>query len=270
MSDLEKFEQWKEYIEHVFGKNTFLKKAWLQQEWQKITTLTKRAEAMMTLQNSFSNKIQEQLQQTPLSSPATSALQQPLFSNNVLSRCTSLEQIQAELGECTRCKLSPTRTHLVFGEGNPKANLMFVGEGPGEQEDLQGRPFVGRAGQLLDKIIEAMGLKRELVYIANVVKCRPPNNRAPQPDEVETCRPFLFQQIDVIAPSVIVALGATALKCLLGADTQISKIRGNFTEFRGRKLMPTFHPAYLLRNPAAKKDVWDDMKKVMLELGLKK
>lgn len=181
---------------------------------------------------------------------------------------SSLDQIQKEIGDCHRCKLCEKRTHIVFGEGNPNARLMFVGEGPGEQEDLQGRPFVGRAGQLLDKIIEAMGLKRSDVFIANVVKCRPPNNRLPEPDEVSACKPFLLKQIEVIKPEIIVALGSTALKCLFRPDVQITKMRGKFTDFNGVKLMPTYHPAYLLRNPPAKKDVWEDMKVVMKELGL--
>jgi DNA polymerase len=185
-------------------------------------------------------------------------------------RKESLEEIRADLGECGRCKLSKTRTHIVFGEGNPKAEIMFVGEGPGEQEDLQGRPFVGRAGQLLDKIIEAMGLKRGDVYIANVVKCRPPGNRVPEPDEVAACEPYLFRQIETVAPKIVVALGGTALKALLhDEDVKITKARGHFLAWRGVKLMPTFHPSFLLRNPPAKKEVWEDMKKVLAELGKK-
>ncbi len=160
------------------------------------------------------------------------------------------------------------RNTVVFGEGNPDARLMFVGEGPGRDEDMQGRPFVGRAGKLLNKIIEAMGLKREDVYITNVVKCRPPGNRAPLPEESGTCRPlFLFKQIEIIQPEVICTLGATAMKGLFNQDLRISKVRGTFLEFNGTTVMPTFHPAYLLRNPAAKRFVWDDMKKIMDRLG---
>ncbi len=182
----------------------------------------------------------------------------------------SLEKISHDLKDCTRCKLCKGRNSIVFGEGNPKAELVFVGEGPGEQEDLQGRPFVGRAGQLLDKMIEAMGLKREQVYIVNVVKCRPPENRNPEPDEIEKCSPFLFRQLDVLQPKVIVALGKFATQFFLGnEEAKISQVRGKFHAFRGSKVMPTFHPAYLLRNPPAKKEVWEDLLKVASELSLK-
>jgi DNA polymerase len=165
---------------------------------------------------------------------------------------------------CTRCKLhAQGRTQVVFGAGNPNAQLMFVGEAPGADEDQQGEPFVGRAGQLLTKIIEAINLKREDVYIANVIKCRPPGNRAPEADEVATCEPFLFRQIDAIRPRIIVALGTHAAHALLKIDTPISKIRGRVHDFRGGiKLIPTFHPAFLLRSPERKRDVWEDMKKV--------
>jgi uracil-DNA glycosylase family 4 len=176
----------------------------------------------------------------------------------------SLSLIRAEIGDCTRCKLHTLgRQQIVFGVGNPQAELMFVGEAPGADEDEQGEPFVGRAGQLLTKIIEAIGLTRADVYIANVIKCRPPNNRAPEPDEVATCEPFLFQQIDTIRPKVIVALGTHAAHALLKVDTTISKLRGQVIDYRGGiKLVPTFHPAYLLRSPDRKRDVWEDMKKV--------
>jgi uracil-DNA glycosylase family 4 len=174
-----------------------------------------------------------------------------------------LAEVRTEIGDCTRCKLCSTRTNIVFGVGNPNADLMFVGEAPGADEDEQGEPFVGRAGQLLTKIIEAMGFQRGDVYIANVLKCRPPNNRAPEPDEVATCEPFLFKQIDSIKPKVIVALGTHAAHALLKIDTPISKIRGQVLDYRGGvKLVPTFHPAYLLRSPDRKRDVWEDMKKV--------
>jgi DNA polymerase len=179
----------------------------------------------------------------------------------------SLEELRAAIGDCERCKLCSGRTHLVFGVGNPKAKLMFVGEGPGRDEDLQGEPFVGRAGQLLTDIItKGMGLKREDVYIANVVKCRPPENRNPEPDEVAACEPFLKKQIDLIRPKIIVGLGKFAVQTLLQSKVPITKVRGNWHSYHGIKLMPTFHPAYLLRNPADKKLVWEDIKKVIKEL----
>ena len=175
----------------------------------------------------------------------------------------TLKVIREELGDCTRCKLHAGRTNLVFGVGNPKADLMFVGEAPGRDEDLKGEPFVGRAGQLLTKIIEAIDLTRDDVYIANVIKCRPPKNRNPEPDEVKTCEPFLFSQIDAIQPRVIVALGAFAVRTLLRDDkTPISKLRGQQYSYRGTTLIPTFHPAYLLRSPDKKRYVWEDMKQV--------
>ena len=174
-----------------------------------------------------------------------------------------LKRIREKIGDCTRCKLHAGRTNLVFGVGNPKADLMFVGEAPGRDEDIKGEPFVGRAGQLLTKIIEAIDLDRDDVYIANVIKCRPPQNRNPEPDEVETCEPFLFSQIDAIQPRVIVALGAFAVRTLLRDDkTPISKLRGQQYSYRGTILIPTFHPAYLLRSPDKKKYVWEDMKQV--------
>jgi uracil-DNA glycosylase family 4 len=180
----------------------------------------------------------------------------------------SLLEIREDIGDCQRCRLGQTRNHIVFADGNPKAELVFVGEGPGADEDASGVPFVGRAGKLLTQMIEAMGLQRKDVYICNVVKCRPPGNRPPEPDEVTTCSPFLVRQLEVINPKVIVALGATAAKTLLETETGISKFRGQWLEFRGKKLMATYHPAYLLRNPAAKGEVWKDLQKVMAELGL--
>ena len=175
--------------------------------------------------------------------------------------------IRGDLGECTRCKLHGGRTRLVFGVGNPQAELVFVGEGPGADEDLQGEPFVGRAGQLLTRMIEAMGFARSDVYIANVVKCRPPGNRDPEPDEIEACEPFLKAQIAAIRPRVVVALGRFAVQTLLRDATPISRQRGRWREYEGVKLMPTFHPAYLLRNPAEKKPAWDDLQLVMKEFG---
>jgi uracil-DNA glycosylase family 4 len=196
---------------------------------------------------------------------------QPVASDNVdaipvtLAR-SSIEALQAirdDIGDCTRCKLhTQGRKQIVFGVGNPDADLMFVGEAPGADEDVQGIPFVGRAGQLLTKIIEAIGLQRDDVYIANVIKCRPPGNRNPDPDEVDTCEPFLFRQIDSIKPKVIVALGTFAAKALLKTQEPISRLRGRLYDYRGAKLIPTFHPAFLLRSPDRKRDVWDDMKKV--------
>ena len=180
----------------------------------------------------------------------------------------TLPIVRADLGECTRCKLHKTRNKIVFGDGSPLADLVFVGEGPGADEDAQGLPFVGRAGKLLTQMIEAMGLKRPDVYICNVVKCRPPGNRQPEKDEVEACSPFLFRQLDVIQPKVIVCLGATAAQTLLQTNRGISHFRGEWLEYRGFKMMATYHPAYLLRNPAAKSEVWKDLQKVMAELGL--
>ncbi len=180
----------------------------------------------------------------------------------------TLLKVRNDLGECTRCKLHSTRNKIVFGDGNPKAELVFVGEGPGHDEDIQGLPFVGRAGKLLTQMIEAMGLQRKDVYICNVVKCRPPENRLPERDEVSTCSPFLMRQLDVISPKVIVCLGACAAQTLLETNRGISHFRGQWLEFRGRRLMATYHPAYLLRNPNAKGEVWKDLQKVMAVLGL--
>jgi DNA polymerase len=185
-----------------------------------------------------------------------------IVSTPVSTPVSTLTDIRADIGECTRCKLHTTRQTIVFGSGNPEAQLMFVGEAPGADEDEQGVPFVGRAGQLLTKIIEAIDLKRDDVYIANVIKCRPPANRNPEPDEIATCEPFLFQQIDTIKPRVIVALGTHAAHTLLKIDAPISSIRGKQHDFRGAILIPTFHPAYLLRSPERKRDVWEDMKLV--------
>jgi DNA polymerase len=179
----------------------------------------------------------------------------------------ALLAIREELGDCRRCKLAGGRTTLVFGVGNPKAEVMFVGEGPGADEDVQGEPFVGKAGQLLTKMIEAMGFRREEVYIANVVKCRPPGNRDPEPDEIAACEPFLKAQIAAVRPRVVVALGRFAVQTLLRDPTPISKQRGRWREYEGVKLMPTFHPAYLLRNPPEKKKAWEDLQLVMKEFG---
>lgn len=175
----------------------------------------------------------------------------------------TLEEIRKIIGDCARCKLHKGRKNIVFGVGNPDADLMFIGEGPGHDEDIQGIPFVGRAGQLLTKIIEAMNFKREDVYIGNIVKCRPPNNRNPEPDEVATCIPFLIRQVELIRPKAIVCLGSVAAQNLLNTEEKITKLRGKFTKWQGIPVMPTYHPAFLLRNPNMKKPVWEDMQKVM-------
>jgi DNA polymerase len=192
-----------------------------------------------------------------------------LFSDSSATyQAKNLEELRAAIGDCRRCKLWSGRTHLVFGVGNPRAKLMFVGEGPGRDEDLQGEPFVGRAGQLLTDIItKGMGLKREDVYICNVVKCRPPENRNPEPDEVASCEPFLKKQVDLVKPEIIVGLGKFAVQTLLQTKVPITRIRGTWHSYHGIKLMPTLHPAYLLRNPADKKLVWEDIKQVMKEMN---
>ena len=182
---------------------------------------------------------------------------------------SALLQIREEIGDCTRCKLSVGRNKIVFGDGDPKARLMFVGEGPGADEDASGLPFVGRGGQLLNNMINAMGLKREQVYIANIVKCRPPSNRVPEPDEAHTCIPFLEQQIAAVSPEVIVALGSTAATYLLGVKSALGLLRGRIHASRGAKLIVTYHPAFLLRDPRQKKEAWADLKIAMAELGLR-
>jgi DNA polymerase len=194
----------------------------------------------------------------------------------------ALKVIREDLGDCTRCKLHKQgRKQIVFGVGNPRAELMFVGEGPGADEDAQGEPFVGRAGQLLNNMIKAMGLQREAVYIANIVKCRPPGNRTPEPDECDTCSPFLMRQIATIKPKVVVALGATAAKNLLAMNASLGELRGRFHDFKpagvrsndpswpGARLAVTYHPAYLLRDPRQKGEAWKDLQMVMQYLGLK-
>jgi len=178
----------------------------------------------------------------------------------------ALDGLRREVSECDGCQLCRTRTNLVFGAGSPDAGLVFVGEAPGREEDLQGFPFVGRAGQLLTKIIESIGLKRKDVYICNILKCRPPNNRNPLPTEILACEGYLARQLEIIKPRVICALGKFASQTLLRSDTSISRMRGEFFEYKGIKLIPTFHPAYLLRNPSEKRLVWEDMKKIKREL----
>jgi DNA polymerase len=213
-------------------------------------------------------KLEGEKTSTPLRSILPPPTGPSLFESVNKVEGDTLLKIREDIGDCTRCKLHKGRHKIVFGDGNPKAELVFIGEGPGADEDMQGLPFVGRAGKLLTQMIEAMGLQRKHVYICNVVKCRPPENRAPDPDEVTTCSPYLLRQIDVIQPKVIVCLGAVAAKTLLETTRGISQFRGEWLQWRGRKLMATYHPAYLLRNPNAKGEVWKDLQKVMAELDL--
>jgi len=186
-------------------------------------------------------------------------------SGSIRHEVESLSDIRRQLGDCTRCRLSEGRSHIVFGAGDPNAKLVFIGEGPGRDEDLQGEPFVGAAGQLLTKIIAAIGLTREQVYICNIIKCRPPRNRNPLPDEIEACAPFLYRQLKSIGPLFVCALGKFAAQTLLETDRPISKLRGRFHEVEGLQILPTYHPAYLLRNPDQKRAVWEDMKLLMKE-----
>jgi DNA polymerase len=184
------------------------------------------------------------------------------------SGAEALAAVREDLGDCTRCKLHTLgRKQIVFGVGNPAAEIMFVGEAPGADEDIQGVPFVGRAGQLLTKMIAAMGFAREDVYIANVLKCRPPGNRNPEPDEIALCEPFLFRQLASVEPKVVIALGAFAARTLLKTDDPISRLRGRVFDYRGAKLIPTFHPSFLLRSPGYKREAWDDLKKALAILG---
>lgn len=197
----------------------------------------------------------------------------PVAEDREVTARPSLEDVRGELGDCQRCQLAGKRHTIVFGEGSPDADVMFIGEAPGHDEDVEGRPFVGAAGQLLTKMIKAMGLERDEVYIANIIKCRPPGNRDPGPDEIDACEPFLRRQIDAIGPRMIIALGNAAAKTLLRTDTGISQLRGRFHTYHGIPLMPTFHPAFLLRNPERKRPVWEDLKMVMAEmdrLGLRR
>ena len=208
-------------------------------------------------------------QEHPISALKTvSALPQIGAAIPAADRVAALQMIRDEIGDCTRCPLHKGRNKIVFADGSPNARLMFVGEGPGADEDAQGLPFVGRAGQLLNNMIAAMGLKREEVYIANVVKCRPPGNRTPEPEEANTCSPFLFRQIDVVRPQVLVALGATAATYLLGHRQPLAGLRGRVHAVRGTQLIVTYHPAYLLRDPRQKKEAWADLQIAMRELGL--
>jgi uracil-DNA glycosylase len=231
----------------------------------------------ITLQASSSDEIfspqgSESIQGTPSLMPKTVKPSSAVSASpvpEIQDKVTALKAIREDIGDCTRCALHKGRSKIVFGVGNINADIMFVGEGPGADEDAQGEPFVGRAGQLLNNMISAMGIKREDVYIANVVKCRPPGNRAPEKDEADTCSPFLMRQIDVVKPKVIVALGATAAKNLLAMNDSMANLRGRWYDFRGTKLIVTFHPAYLLRDPRQKKETWKDLQMVMKFLGMK-
>ena len=187
-------------------------------------------------------------------------------SEPLIEISVTLDDIREDLGDCSRCKLSESRTSIVFGSGNPDASLMFIGEAPGSEEDRQGLPFVGRAGQLLTKIIESIGLQRDDVYICNVLKCRPPKNRNPEPDEVETCSPFLRRQLAAVRPQIVCCLGTFAAQTMLGMKVPISKLRGQFHDIEGIRFIATFHPAYLLRNPGKKREVWEDMKQIRAAL----
>jgi DNA polymerase len=213
----------------------------------------------------------ETVRETPAIPPRKPIAPPPQITVEIpkTDRVSALQIIREDIGECTRCALHKGRNNLVFADGDPNARLMFVGEGPGADEDAQGLPFVGRAGQLLNNMITAMGLKREEVYIANVVKCRPPGNRTPEPEEANTCSPFLFRQIDVVRPEVLVALGATAATYLLGQRQPLAGLRGRVHAFRGTKLIVTYHPAFLLRDPRQKKEAWADLQIAMRELALK-
>ncbi len=208
----------------------------------------------------------EELQESGVEGLPYATVETPAVQAAVKER-ESLDDIRLNLGECGRCQLGKTRTNLVFGVGNPRARLVFVGEAPGRDEDLKGEPFVGEAGQLLTKIIQAMGFAREEVYICNVLKCRPPNNRNPLPSEIEQCHPFMLRQVKAIGPEAIVALGTFAAQTLLQTKEPISRLRGRFHDYHGIPLMPTFHPAFLLRNASMKREVWEDMQQVMRLLG---
>jgi uracil-DNA glycosylase len=222
-----------------------------------------------TIPPSAANLATPQDSPTIFSSIAPAPLTLPILSRDEKIAALSVMDT-TEVQPCTKCRLSQTRANTVFGEGDPAADIFFIGEGPGENEDLKGRPFVGRAGELLNKMIKGMGLERHQVFIANIVKCRPPNNRVPAPDEVETCTPYLVRQLEIIRPKVIVTLGLPSAKYMLGSKLSMGKLRGQWHDWHGIKLMPTFHPAYLLRayTDENRALVWSDLKKVMAEVGL--
>ncbi len=227
------------------------------------------ADRVTATPTAFSASEPEETNPIPPRKPIAPPPPQPAALVPAADRETALRLIREDIGDCTRCALHKGRNQIVFGDGDPHARLFFVGEGPGADEDAQGIPFVGRAGQLLNNMISAMGIKREEVYIANVVKCRPPGNRAPEPEEANTCSQFLFRQIDVVHPEVIVALGATAATYLLGQRQPLAGLRGRVHSLRGARLIVTYHPAFLLRDPRQKKEAWADLQIAMKELGLK-
>ncbi len=231
-----------------------------------VKNLAVMTSAMKTTRKVTAPVVDKQVQSA---APAQPVAARPAFTSEQSAADSKLKEIAGEVAVCKGCRLAFTRTNTVPGQGNPRPEVMFIGEGPGEDEDLQGLAFVGRAGQLLTKMIEAMGFSRDDVFIGNIVKCRPPDNRKPEPDEMESCIPFLKRQIAVIKPKVIVALGATSVHGLVGIPegTTISKVRGNWLKYEGIDFMPTFHPSYLLRNPAAKKEVWEDLQEVLKRLG---
>lgn len=230
----------------------------------------------MGIYDFYRQPVPEQSQEMPVTAAEEKAIPvaagEPLFDSVlpvIQDKPAALKAVREDIGDCTRCRLHKGRKNIVFGVGNVNPDIMFVGEGPGADEDEQGEPFVGRAGQLLNNMISAMGLKRQDVYIANVVKCRPPGNRTPERDECDTCGPFLLRQIEIIRPKVIVALGAVAAKYLLAINDSMANLRGRWYDFKGAKLLVTYHPAYLLRDPRQKKEAWKDLQMVMKYLGLK-
>lgn len=240
----------------------------------RLPSLANRNLSSTSFQSSQSNQNQEQagrtLMPTKKQETPTEDLSESLFgdiSQALPESNETLEEIRADIGNCTRCPLHEGRTKIVHSTGNLQADLMFIGEAPGADEDAKGEPFVGRAGQLLNKIIEAIGMKREDIFIGNINRCRPPGNRTPTLPEAETCKPFLLREIAVVRPKIVVVLGNTACQNLLNTKVGITKLRGNFQDYFGVKVMPTFHPAYLLRDPSKKRETWEDMKKVREELG---
>jgi uracil-DNA glycosylase len=260
----EKLQSWLRYYEDLGIQAFYRDRAPLQGSTGETVTLPQNeTRSVAAAIAGPSAQMRSAIPKLPLAGPSPS-----LFEMADRVEGDSLDRICGELAGCTRCKLHRRRTNIVFGVGNPHADLVFVGEGPGHDEDVQGIPFVGRAGQLLTQMINAMGLSRDDVYIANVVKCRPPENRTPEKDEIATCLPFLLRQLTNINPKVIVCLGSVAAQALLNTNKSISHFRGQWLDFRGARLMATYHPAYLLRNPHAKPEVWADLKKVMAFLGL--
>ena len=253
-------QQLKEHFERTYGRNTFVSEAWLKREVLRLSGTPLLGAAPVANAQSISDAVA-----VPATAPDKTAL-----LVQALASAQTLEQVYTELEDCRRCRLSQTRKNIVFGEGNAQARLMFVGESPGEQEDIQGRPFVGKAGLLFDKIVEAMGFSRDEIFVLNAVKCRPPGSRMPEVDEVASCFPFLKRQIEIVRPEVIVALGSTALRALVSPDAKINQMRGHFAQYEGIPVMPTYHPAFLLRSPDSKKEVWEDMKKVKIFLETKK